>query len=121
MQSRRPYFGELMQTGNLDQMIAFAIEVLASGDDHRIGGLVRMMAHEFPNEPALALCFALTSAASALEDIFDEEKASADRAYRLAALVAADVLAVEAMGQTQAKTGHLLHFWRRVDPYFLNL
>jgi len=40
--------------------------------------------------------------------------------FRMAALVAADVLAVEAMGKRPAKARDLLWFWRRVDPYFLD-
>ena len=85
--------------------------------------MVRQMALRWPNEPALSLAFAVTSAAATFEDIVDSEmsKQSARKGYRLAALVSADVFAVQAMGQVPAMTRDLLHFWRRVDPYFLNL
>ena len=105
----------------LDQMVSFATEALASGDDVRISRLVRDLATEWPQEPALSISFALTSAASALEEILSEHQGPVNRAYRMAALAAADILAVEAMGQSPAKTENLLHFWRRVDPYFLKV
>jgi hypothetical protein len=41
--------------------------------------------------------------------------------YRLSALIAADVHAVQSMGQAPSAAGDLLHFWRRVDPLFLRL
>lgn len=81
------------------------------------------MAEAWPNEPALEIAFALTTAAATLEDLIDAS--SSGRAvllgYKLAALVSADIYALEAMKRFPA-TGHdLLHFWRRVDPYFLNI
>lgn len=110
-----------MRQGNLDLMIEYAVACLATEDHRKIRKLVREMAQRWPNEPALAIAFAVTSAAATLEDVVDtlEATQTAQSGYRLAALVAADVFAVEAMGQVPAVGQDLLHFWRRVDPYFL--
>jgi hypothetical protein len=107
----------------LDLMTDFAVEALASGDRDRIGGLVRALAQRWPNEKALCISFALTSAAAHIEDLMQARAAdqAPARAYKLAALAAADILAVEALGRAPARGHDLLHFWRRVDPYFLNL
>lgn len=112
-----------MHQGNLDLMIELAVACLASEDHHEIRGLVRSMAQRWPNEPALAIAFALTSAAASYEDVIDSDTdtKTGHMGYRLAALVAADVFAIESMGQAPATGHNLLHFWRRVDPYFLDL
>ena len=105
----------------LDLMIEFAVTELVSGDSARIGKLVRTLAQLHPDENALLLCFALTSAAAAIEDVIrtGESPHPPSPGYKLAALVAADILAIEAMTNWPARTHDLLHFWRRVDPYFL--
>lgn len=112
-----------MRQGTTDLMIEYAVACLAAEDHQDIAGMVRRMAQRWPNEPALAIAFAVTSAASTFEDMVDTQTAqqTAQTAYRLAALVSADVFAIEAMGQAPAQGHDLLHFWRRVDPYFLNL
>lgn len=110
-----------MRHGRLDTHIEFAIEELASGDQIRIGSMVRRMAIESPNEPALSICFAVTNAASLLEEQFQETDKAVLLAYRFAALLAADIFAIETMGQIPATGHHLLQFWRRTDPYFLKL
>jgi len=104
-------------------MIEYAVACLATEDHREIRKMVREMAQAWPNEAALAIAFAITSAASTFEDmvVSPTSHKSAHLGYRLAALVAADVYAIEAMGQAPAKGQDLLHFWRRVDPYFLKL
>ena len=105
----------------LDLMIEFAVAALASGETARSGALVRTLAQDFSGEKALSLCFALTAAAAAVEDVLrhDGPGQPPTLGYKLAALVAADVLAIEAMNGRPAMAVDLLHFWRRVDPYFL--
>lgn len=112
-----------MGQGNLDLMIELAVACLASEDHQKIKSTVRVMARRWPNEPALAIAFALTSAAASYEDVLDSDESSkiGRIAYRLAALVAADAYAIESMGQSPAKGQDLQHFWRRVDPYFLDI
>ena len=112
-----------MHRGTLDLMIETAVACLAAEDHQDIAKLVRTLAQRWPQEPALSIAFALTSAAAAVEDVVDspDTTAAAHKGYRLAALVAADIFALESIGQVPATGQDLLHFWRRVDPYFLNL
>ena len=108
----------LMHIGTLDAMIVAASEALGS-ERVPMSDLVMSLATRWPNEPALSVCFALTSAAADLEDLLDQ-RATVAAAYRAAALVAADILAIEAMGQQPATGHHLLHFWRRAGLGYLD-
>ena len=110
-----------MRQGCLDDMVGFCVGELASGDVARINALVRTMAAMWESESALAICFALTSAGAILEDQFQNQEAISRRAFVLSSLLAADVFALEETGQYPAKGHHLLHYWRRADPYFLKL
>ena len=109
----------VMWMSDLDHMVAYSVAALASGDQNRIQSLVRDLAEDWPAQSALSVSFALTSAAAELEGAAIGNAEAANTGYRLASLVAADVMAIEAMGRSNAKTTHLLHFWRRVDPFFL--
>ena len=108
----------------LDQMIEFAMEVLLSGNSQRKRAMVRQMAEQWPDQPALALVYAVTSATEAIEDTFrdaTEQDPVIPLGYRLSALISADVHAVQSMGQVPSVAEDLLHFWRRVDPSFLRM
>ncbi|SLN68930.1 hypothetical protein AQS8620_03268 [Aquimixticola soesokkakensis] len=108
-----------MRDDKLDAMTEVALAALSDPDTGPARALVRDLALGWPQAPALAICFALTTAASRVEDEFVSKTAS--RGFRLAAMVAADCFALEAMGRTPATCEDLLLFWRRVDPYFLEL
>ncbi len=113
-----------MRKDTVDQMIAFALEELLSCELARQRGLVRAMAQRWPGQPALAIAFAITNAAAMTSDNFDQagpQSEMGNRAYQLAALVSADIFAIESMGTSPALARDLLHFWRRVDPYFLEI
>ena len=112
-----------MPESELDRMIEVAVERLAQSNPQNSRKLVRDLANAWPNEPALSIVFAVTSAAASLEDMIDTPKSlrSAQLGYKLAALMSADVFALEAMGRRPALGRDLLHFWRRVDPYFLEI
>ncbi|MEL6960375.1 MAG: hypothetical protein AAGL89_15630 [Pseudomonadota bacterium] len=107
----------------LDEMIEFSVARLATEDSRDIRSLVRDLAMRWPLQSALSLSFAISSAASIYEETMSSTRSErvVASAYQLAALVAADVFALEAMGQTPANCQALLHFWRRTDPYFLEL
>ncbi|WP_424969823.1 hypothetical protein [Dinoroseobacter sp. S76] len=76
-----------------DRMIASVLERVATAErvDYE---LARALAEEFPEASGLALVFAITSAASGLEDISGDARVPA--LYRLAAMIAADLFAFEA-------------------------
>lgn len=116
-------FGCVMRRSVADSMVDYAAECLACGDDQKIGRLVSDLANRWPEEPALAVAFAITSAAAVIEDMMNDppSRAAVNQGYRLAALVAADIHAIQAMGHIPAVGHDLLHFWRRVDPYFNRL
>jgi hypothetical protein len=101
-------------------MVEFVMEELLSGQEVRRRQVIRRLAERWPQEPALALVYALTSATGAIADSFGAvPDPVVPLGYRLAALAAADIHAVQAMGQVPATAEDLLHFWRRVDPLFL--
>ena len=105
-------------------MIAFAKLELSSGDNDRRRLLVPKMAQTWPEEPALALVYAVTSATESIADKDNTKKNTnplVTLGYKLSALVAADVHAVHSMGLIPSKSSDLLQFWRRVDPLFLRL
>lgn len=108
----------------LDQMIEFVMEEMLSGSAQRKRRMVRQLAERWPDQPALALVYAVTSATEMIEDSFREAKTEdpvIPLGYRLSALISADVHAVQSMGQVPSVAEDLLHFWRRVDPLFLRL
>ncbi len=112
------------RNAKLDLMIEFAMEELLSGSGNRKRSMVRRMAETWPDQPALALVYAVTSATEAIEDSFGDAGATdavIPLGYRLSALISADVHAVQSMGQIPSVAEDLLHFWRRVDPLFLRL
>ena len=108
------------RAANLDLMIEFAMEEMLSGNAARKRAMVRKMAERWPQEPALALVYAVTSATEAIEDQSESDPV-VSLGYRLSALISADVHAVQSMGQIPSMAMDLLHFWRRVDPLFLRL
>lgn len=112
-----------MRVAVLDEMIEFAMEEMLSGNSQRKRAMVRRMAERWPDQPALALVYAVTSATETIEDTYSDETEDPviPMGYRLSALISADVHAVQSMGQTPSIAGDLLHFWRRVDPLFLRL
>lgn len=98
------------------------MEELLSGDGGRKRSMVRRMAERWPDQPALALVYSVTSATELIEDQFGStDDPVIPLGYRLAALISADVHAVQSMGQIPSQAEDLLHFWRRVDPLFLRL
>ena len=113
-----------MRRASIDNMIEFALKQLLSDDERSRRALVRKMCTSNPSASAQAVVFAICNAASMIEDNFDarkDPKSLAAFGYKLAALVSADIYALEKMGKSPATAGDLLHFWRRVDGFFLDL
>ncbi|MCV2882303.1 hypothetical protein [Actibacterium sp. XHP0104] len=107
----------------IDEMTEDALRGLLSGAQGW-RGVVRDLAARFPAAPPQAMIFALTSAGSGIESSFAPDSAAhpaSNRAYRLAALVAADLYAMQIVGARAETLADLLAYWRRHDDYFLTL
>ncbi len=113
-----------MSGTTIDQIIEYTLEELLSGNTERLRQLVRNICTRWPSEPALAVVFALTNAASMIEDHLTNTPQNKElelTTYKLVALLAADIYAAEAFGHSPVLARDLLHFWRRVDGFFLTL
>ena len=87
----------------IDDLCAFALERLTGrgADPHRaMADLVAHLARTRPEAPALSPILPLALAASALESVLngDESRQAAQGTWRIAALLAAEVLAIQADG-----------------------
>ena len=112
-----------MNTNSNDPMTHFAIEhLMGRSDGWR--SLVREMVRLWPTVEILELCFAIVSAASAIDEMFDETSPSRSvsaKAYELAALLAADLYAMKYRGLKGHTAQDLANYWADHDPYFLTL
>lgn len=106
----------------LDEMISCALDDLLAHNEGQRHELLRRMCQRWPEESALTVCFALTSAAAMIDDCPAKGPVSdyrANFAYKIAAVLAADIFAAEHIAGHRAKAGDLLQFWHRVDPYYV--
>lgn len=100
----------------------FAVERLLTGDSQSRRLLVRDLAERWPGTRAMALVFTLTDAAAHIEAMLDSETESRQAAfhgYRLAALLAADVYAIELTQGAPVMAQDLWRYWNESDPFFL--
>jgi hypothetical protein len=108
---------------NLDAMTEFCIERLLAGSEGW-RGVVRDIAARWPNVPPMEMVLALVSAAEAIAGLFGPAgpaREAATHAWRLAALLALDVYAMERSGHAHARASDCLDYWRSKDRYFLDL
>lgn len=112
-----------MRPEELDAMIELALETLAKGDRVEVARLIREIAHRWPQAPALCICFSITNAAFRLENLIEGNgtRNVSRLAYKLAAISAADILALETLHRRRVLCDDLLFYWQRTDPYFLNI
>jgi len=107
----------------IDHMTEFAIAgLLAAPDGWR--SIVRDIAARWPDVPPLEITFVLVSAAEAISDLLAVDDPSRDvgaHAWRVAALLAADVYAMERLGLPRETAADLFAYWKRYDSFFLNL
>lgn len=104
----------------VDDLAEFAIDFLVSGR----GGariLTRVLAERWPNRPALELAYALSVAASSMEEVFSGEEtlALAREAWRMAGLVGVDLYVAQSSGLPHRTAADLTDYWRAHDPFFL--
>ena len=106
-----------MGDSQTDRMIAFIVEGYNPAPARR-GAVVVRMARAFPRARGLQLTLALASAAEGMSTMLAAGWVQAPHLYRLASLVAVDVLQIElAQGRT-ALAADLLDFWGKDDTVF---
>lgn len=98
-------------------MIAFVVEGYDPTPAKR-GAVVVRMARAFPRARGLQLTLALASAADGMGTMLAAGWVQAPHLYRLAALVAVDVLQVELIQGRPALAADLLGFWGKSDSVF---
>ncbi|WP_139307548.1 hypothetical protein [Rhodovulum sp. ES.010] len=106
-----------------DSLTEFALETLLSTQDGW-RGFARKAVARWPEEPPLALVFALVNASAQIEAIFAEgspARVAAEHGFRVAGLLAADLYAMQTLGLPNVRAADLIAYWRRHDDYFLRL
>lgn len=114
----------MRQTSNqrrLDAMIEFSVEEVAYDNIERINRIPRELVTRWPGEIALATPFALSSAAAEIDSFIKGGAKQSNLVYRLSALLAADIYAVQAKEQRLIYASDLMSYWRSEDPFFLEI
>jgi len=100
-----------------DHMIAFVVEGYDPAPNRR-GAVVVELARAFPKVRGLHLTLALSAAAEGMDAMWSGGWIEAPHLYRLASLVAVDVLKLEALGVKDVRAADLVSAWGRDDPVF---
>lgn len=104
-------------------MIDFAIaQVSETPDGYR--AVVRGLAEKWPDVTGAQIVFVLVSAAHAIERVFDaapEPRSEVQQTFRVAALLASDLFALQKCGNFTPVGCDLTAYWRENDPFFLKL
>lgn len=107
----------------IDAMIGFAIaRVSDTPDGYR--SVVRDLASDWPDATGAQIVFVIVSAADAIERVFETDpspRTEVQQAFRVAALLASDLFAMEQRGNFAPTGRDLLDYWQANDPYFLKL
>lgn len=114
--------GEIVGASGVLDKVQFAIErLLDTPEGWR--PLVREMVARWPEAPAGEVMLAIVAAATEIERMFgpgSPSREGAAQGWRLAALVGADLYAMEEVGLPHATAGDLRRYWK-IDPWFLDL
>jgi len=103
-----------------DELAEFAIDFLLSGHGSA-RQLLAVLVQRWPQKPALEYVLVLSLAASGIENILtggEAERLSRD-AWRMAALIGADLYDAQALGMAHYSGHDLIRYWRAHDPLFL--
>lgn len=107
----------------IDTMIDFAIaRISESPEGYR--AVVRDLAATWPDVTGAQLVFVLVSAAHAVERVFGgtlDPKSEVQQTFRVAALLASDLFALQQQGNFAPTARDMTAYWRANDPYFLRL
>ncbi len=104
---------------DLEPLVAFVVAGCTPPPRPR-QALVLRLAQDWPDLPGLALTLVLASAAQGLAAMLRDGRREAAGLYRLAALVAIDVLVLERRRPPggPVTAGELARYWARGDPVF---
>ena len=112
-----------MSLQQIDRMIDFAIARISdTPDGYR--PVVRELALEWPDVSGAQIVFVLVSSAHAIERVFDaanEPRAEVQQTFRIAALLASDLFAMQKRSNFAPTGRDLMSYWKENDPFFLNL
>ena len=106
-----------MSGQRIDAMIEMSVQAICD-PAQVLETLPHRLAAQWPDAPALELTVALASAADAVEAVFDDRGPSGQRAQRVwrqAAMIGADLHFLALSGARASTAGDLLAFWRSED------
>lgn len=116
-----------LQPTEIDLLGEFVLErLLAPGGSarHAVRDLVVHMAQRHPRAQALSPVLVLAIVANGLDETLAESArptgTTASDLWRMATLLATDVMALDHEAPPQHNVAALLHHWRESDGYFLN-
>lgn len=112
-----------MSLQQIDTMIDFAIARISNGPEG-YRSVVRHLAEKWPDVTGAQIIFVLVSAAHAIERVFGsdlEPTSEVQNTFRIAALLASDLFALQKRGNFAPTGRDLIEHWHSHDPYFLKL
>ncbi len=105
----------------LDDRIEFVIQVLVTGQGD-LRRMVRQLAEDWPDEPALDILHAIAMAAGHLDRTLagDSLHRATGEAWRMAALVGVDLAMMRRLGLPHDTGADLVAYWKVHDRFFLD-
>ena len=107
--------------GGVDDRVEFVVQVLVTGQGD-LRRMVRHLAEDWPQEPALDILHIIAMAAGNLECTLSGEdlRRSAAEGWRMATLVGVDLAMMVRMGLPHQTGADLLAYWKAHDRFFLD-
>lgn len=115
----------MLSPAQIDALGEFVVvRILENGACARrvAGQLVEQIAQQHPQAHALTATLVLTIAANGIEETLGAggtATASAHDVWRMAALLAVDIMAMQSARPGSKSAADLLRYWRECDDYFL--
>ncbi|MFZ1467958.1 MAG: hypothetical protein WAT09_03160 [Paracoccaceae bacterium] len=107
--------------GSVDDRVEFVVQVLVTGQGD-LRRMVRHLAEDWPDEPALDMIHTIAMAAGNLECNLsgDALQRSAAEGWRMAALIGVDLAMMARMGLPHRTGADLMAYWKVHDRFFLD-
>ncbi|NGM44279.1 hypothetical protein G5B31_01870 [Rhodobacter sp. SGA-6-6] len=105
----------------MESRIEFVVQVLVGGRGD-LRRMVRHLAEDWPEEPALDIIHVIAVAAGNLDCILagEELKRATGEAWRMAGLVGVDLAMMRRLGLPHDTGADLLAYWKVHDRFFLD-